>query len=64
MSEKTCPRCNVPMTPGVFTRQTFNRLRPGQTTLYPCGSGKLDTCLKCPRCGHSIEATIEKRTNS
>jgi len=61
-----CPRCQVPMKPGVFTRQTVNRLRPSQTvgTLYACGPGVLATCLKCPRCGHSIETKTEKGTNA
>ena len=57
MTETLCLRCRVPMKRGLFIRQTVNRLRPSQTvgTLYPCGPGVLAICLKCPKCGHSIE---------
>lgn len=51
-----CRRCNTPMKPGQFIRQTWNKLRPGQLvgSQYASGPGKLDTCLKCPSCGHSV----------
>jgi hypothetical protein len=49
----TCPRDGTAMRPGIYTAQTFNKLRPGQTTLYPCGPGAVQPCMKCPACGHS-----------
>mgnify|MGYP000500538647 CR=1 FL=1 len=52
-----CGRCFVSMRQGLYTAQTYNRLRPGQAigTHYPCGPGALASCrYKCPECGHSV----------
>lgn len=46
----TCPRCNVPMKPGIALAQTYHARG---MTHYPGGPGKVVECWKCPKCGGS-----------
>ena len=60
LTKPICRRCNCEMNEGLYTKQTFvsgiidfpNDTRA--STFSAGGTGKLDECLKCPECGHSI----------
>lgn len=56
-ANEKCPRCDVPMRPGVAILPTVVGEEDdigGCVTLSYGGPGRLIDCLKCPECGHSI----------
>ena len=58
-ADRHCRKCNGLMKPGVYMAQTFSGVLdfPGDThavTVSPGGPGRLEPCLKCEACGHSV----------
>jgi len=60
MDEPTCNRCNVPMSDGIATAQTYVGGAPDfpsdthASTFSAGGTGKVVKVWKCPTCGHSM----------
>lgn len=60
MSDRTCRKCGGEMKPSKAILQTYTGIPdfPGDTeivTLSPGGPGKVAPCLKCSKCGWSVD---------
>jgi dephospho-CoA kinase len=71
MKNIICKKCKVEMKPGIYLQEEtsvspdFIGDNPDSQiigTVYPNGNVKLDSCYKCPNCGHSILLGKEKET--
>ncbi len=55
---RLCRKCRKVLKPGIAIQQTLvgcaDFIGGEVITLSPGGPGKLISCLKCPKCGHSI----------
>jgi hypothetical protein len=53
-----CKRCNTQLQPGIAIEQTWagypDFVGGEVVTLSPGGPGRVVTCWKCPKCGHSV----------
>lgn len=56
-----CRKCGGAMKPGKAMAQTMDCSDEG--TCSPAGPGKLIDCMKCERCGWSVTAGVEGRSN-